>query len=389
MSASDQRSWDANRFLKTLNYFGEVPFVGSFRWLQQLMGQQTTFTGVNMSVLKKKIVVLISAIQDSNSVGIDPSESWQGLLKKQLQAKLDRPVHFVFCNVAGGAVSLEELAALVASAETTIVLGTSTLSTLLEGYGSVLSKSSDLMAKRRVFDFSESNEVLAAWGTLDDVVMGGVSQSGLSLDGQGQAAFAGNVSVENSGGFASVRTKNFEPPFNFLGWEGLRLRLKGDGQRYKFILRNSDGWDSPAYVYGLDTERDVWLSVTVPFSEMVPTFRAKSIPDASTLSPARVYSFQLMLSKFEYDQQLNPRFEPGPFALNLESIDVYRKRQNAPLIVAVEATDSVAEWQANLAEMGVDYHGLELEAADLQASTTVSLAEKLASLLDNEAQKNE
>lgn len=389
MSASDQRSWDANRFLKTLNYFGEVPFVGSFRWLQQLMGQQTTFTGVNMSVLKKKIVVLISAIQDSNSVGIDPSESWQGLLKKQLQAKLDRPVHFVFCNVAGGAVSLEELAALVASAETTIVLGTSTLSTLLEGYGSVLSKSSDLMAKRRVFDFSESNEVLAAWGTLDDVVMGGVSQSGLSLDGQGQAVFAGNVSVENSGGFASVRTKNFEPPFNFLGWEGLRLRLKGDGQRYKFILRNSDGWDSPAYVYGFDTERDVWLSVTVPFAEMVPTFRAKSIPDASTLNPARVYSFQLMLSKFEYDRQLNPRFEPGPFALNLESIDVYRKRQNAPLIVAVEETDSVAEWQANLAEMGVDYRGLELEAADLQASTTVSLAEKLASLLDNEAQKNE
>ncbi len=381
MSASNRRSWDANRFLKTLNYFGEVPFLGSFRWLQQLMGQQTTFTGVNMSALETKIAVLISTIQGSDLSERYPSKSWQDLLKQQLQAKLDKSVHLVFVDVADGAVSRKELADLVASVETMIVLGASTLSTLLESYENVLSESSDLMVERRVFDFSESNEMLAAWGTLDDVVMGGVSQSGLSLDGQGQAVFAGNVSVENSGGFASVRTKNFEPPFNFLGWEGLRLRLKGDGQRYKFILRNSDGWDSPAYIYGFDTERDGWLSVDVPFSEMVPTFRAKSMPDAPRLDPAQVYSFQIMLSKFEYDRQLNPCFEPGPFALRLRSVDAYRRRQNVPLVVAVAATDGAAAGQASLAKIGVDYRLIDLETADLQASTAASLAEKLVLLL--------
>ncbi len=384
MSVSNKRSWDVNRFFETLNYFGEVPFMGSFRWLQQLMGQQTTFTGVDMGVLERKIVVLISAIQDSTAPAIYRSESWQDLFRKQLQAQLDQPVHIVFCEVVGGAVSLEELADIAASAETIIVLETSTLATLLKSYSSVLSESSDLTAERSVFDFGESNEALAAWGTLDDVVMGGVSQSGLSLDAQGRAIFAGDVSVENSGGFASVRTKNFEPPFNFSGWEGLRLRLKGDGQRYKFILRNSDGWDSPAYVYGFDTERDVWLSIDIPFAEMVSTFRAKSIPDASGLNSAQVYSFQLMLSKFEYDRQLNPRFEPGPFALMLKSVSVYRKRQNLSLIAAVEATDRMAEWQANLAEIGTDFRWIELEAADLQVSTTVSFAEKLGLLLNDE-----
>lgn len=383
MSVSNKRSWDINRFFETLNYFGEVPFMGSFRWLQQLMGQQTTFTGVDMGVLERKIVVLISAIQDSTAPAIYRSESWQDLFRKQLQAQLDQPVHIVFCEVADGAVSLEELADVAASAETIIVLGTSTLATLLKSYGSVLSESSDLTAERSVFDFGESNEALTAWGTLDDVVMGGVSQSGLSLDAQGRAIFAGDVSVENSGGFASVRTKNFEPPFNFSGWEGLRLRLKGDGQRYKFILRNSDGWDSPAYVYGFDTERDVWLSIDIPFAEMVSTFRAKSIPDAPGLNSAQVYSFQLMLSKFEYDRQLNPRFEPGPFALMLKSVSVYRKRQNLSLIAAVEATDRIAEWQATLAEIGTDFRWIELEAADLQVSTTVSLAEKLGLLLND------
>ena len=78
MSASNQRSWDANRFLKTLNYFGEVPFIGSFRWLQQLIGQQTTFTGANMDVLER-IVVLVSTIQGSAFGQIYPPESWQKL----------------------------------------------------------------------------------------------------------------------------------------------------------------------------------------------------------------------------------------------------------------------------------------------------------------------
>lgn len=48
------------------------------------------------------------------------------------------------------------------------------------------------------------------WGPLDDVVMGGVSESGFQVRSgageQGQAAgiFSGNVSSSNNGGFASV-----------------------------------------------------------------------------------------------------------------------------------------------------------------------------------------
>ena len=101
------------------------------------------------------------------------------------------------------------------------------------------------------------------WGALDDVVMGGVSSSQARWnDG---LIFTGNVSTENSGGFASIRTRNVNPPINLAQWQGTVLHLKGDGQRYKWILRDSPGWDSLAYVRSFDTEADFPLTVRTPF----------------------------------------------------------------------------------------------------------------------------
>ncbi len=57
----------------------------------------------------------------------------------------------------------------------------------------------------------------------------------------------GIVSTSNSGGFASVRRKNFEPALDLGAYEGLALRLRGDGKRYKMILRTDPGWDSIGY----------------------------------------------------------------------------------------------------------------------------------------------
>ncbi|MGK7891808.1 MAG: CIA30 family protein [Leptolyngbyaceae cyanobacterium] len=161
------------------------------------------------------------------------------------------------------------------------------------------------------------------WGAVDDVVMGGVSSSGISLV-EGSALFAGTVSTANSGGFASVRTRNFEPSLDLSAYTGIQLRVKGDGNRYKFLLRDQAQWDGVAYAYSFDTVADTWLTVAVPFAEMVPVFRARTM-DAVThaLDSQRVRAFQFMLSKFEYDGQLNPSFTPGDFRLYVESVCGY------------------------------------------------------------------
>ncbi len=173
-----------------------------------------------------------------------------------------------------------------------------------------------------IFDFPSVGNIQHTWGAVDDVVMGGVSDSQLVLMTEG-AEFRGNVSTSNNGGFASVRTRNFEPAIDLSNFTGVELRVKGDGQRYKFLLRSDVGWDAVGFAHSFDTVAGEWMTVRVPFGEMVPVFRAKTLKDGSRLNAKMVRSLQLMLSKFEYDGVLNPTFRAGEFSLMVRSIGAY------------------------------------------------------------------
>lgn len=174
-----------------------------------------------------------------------------------------------------------------------------------------------------LFDFSRPDSNLGqTWGAIDDVVMGGVSASSLQPQ-EGAALFSGDVSTANSGGFVSVRTRSFEPPLNLSSYSGIELRVNGDGQRYKFLIRDQDSWDGVGYSYSFDTITDEWLNIRVPFTQLIPVFRAKTVNNARSLDASQIRSFQLMLSKFEYDGALNPHFKPGQFHLLVGAIAVY------------------------------------------------------------------
>ncbi len=176
------------------------------------------------------------------------------------------------------------------------------------------------MTGQVIFDFTKPHPDLAnVWGSLDDVVMGGVSSSNFILL-EKSALFTGEVSTANAGGFVSVRTRNFEPALDLSAFTSISLQVKGDGQRYKFFLRDSTGWDSIAYGFSFDTVPEAWLTVTIPFSQFMPVFRARSVPSAPPLNPRHIRSMQLMLSKFEVDGKLNPHFQAGQFALEIAQI---------------------------------------------------------------------
>jgi uncharacterized protein YbjT (DUF2867 family) len=174
-----------------------------------------------------------------------------------------------------------------------------------------------------IFDFTYPNaELKETWGAIDDVVMGGVSQSNIRL-ADNQAIFSGIVSTDNNGGFASVRTRNFDSPMDLSDYTGIELKVIGDGKRYKFITRCEGKWDGIGYCYSFDTIYDFPTTIRIPFEELIPVFRAKTVTEASKFDATQVYSMQLMLSKFEYDGELNPKFEPGAFSLKVESIKAY------------------------------------------------------------------
>ena len=183
-----------------------------------------------------------------------------------------------------------------------------------------------------IFDFANpSTDLQETWGAVDDVVMGGVSKSQIRLADE-RAIFTGIVSTDNNGGFASVRTRNFSPPMDLSDYEGIELKVTGDGKRYKFITRCEGKWDGVGYCYSFDTVYDYPTTIRIPFKDLIPVFRAKTVGEASQLDSAKIYSMQLMLSKFEYDGELNPKFEPGSFKLEVEYIKAYGGRATPQLV---------------------------------------------------------
>lgn len=314
--------WDPRRFIKTLSYFGVIPFLSDQEWFQQLLGNQVSPREAHPPTLARGSVLLLGA---------------EGRLGDRLAAKLQERHYTV----------LWQLPVTTAALQAVIDCRTATAALSLNDPARAIAPLSDLKpllqpAGQVIFDFSQPDTNLESiWGALDDVVMGGVSESRM-VASEGAVLFTGTVSTANSGGFASVRTRNFEPPLNLAGAAGLQLRLRGDGQRYKLLLRSESAWDGVAYAYSFDTPANQWITVEIPFSEMSPVFRARTVT-AQPIDNSKIYAIQLMLSKFEYDGALNPQFSPGPFHLQLASIGVYAP-QKLPQFVGVNVCPAVAQW---------------------------------------------
>lgn len=157
------------------------------------------------------------------------------------------------------------------------------------------------------------------WGALDDVVMGGVSASGWAEDGS-VGVWEGVVSTERNGGFCGVRTRTLSPALDMSSCKGFRLRVRGDGQRYKFIIRDSTEWNGIAWSMSFDTREGQWITVDAPFSEFKPTKFARVLEGAGPFNRESVTALQFTLSKFEYSGDLNPSFRTGPFRFDVESV---------------------------------------------------------------------
>ena len=214
---------------------------------------------------------------------------------------------------------------------------------LLENLVKTIAHLANNNLEKTLFDFSDPNsESNSNWNAVNDVVMGGVSQSGFHHSDR-QAIFSGRVSTDNNGGFASVRTPNFEPPLDLADYKGIELKIKGDGKRYKFITRCEGKWDGISYNHSFDTVYDFPITVRIPFEELRSVFRAKTVPEAGSFDSSKVYALQLMLSKFEYDGELNPKFEPGNFTLAIESIKAYGGSVKPQLIVVNSGDETSLE----------------------------------------------
>lgn len=150
------------------------------------------------------------------------------------------------------------------------------------------------------------------WRNVDDIVMGGMSKSTMLVDDTGRATFSGILSSDRNGGFASVRT--VPDAHDFSDFDRFRLRLKGDGRRYDFRVRNTNDQEGLVYGCGFETVSGEWLELELPFSEFLPLVRGRSVPDAAPLDPSDVGQICFLVA----GQQ------KGAFALQIEWIKAVR-----------------------------------------------------------------
>jgi hypothetical protein len=165
------------------------------------------------------------------------------------------------------------------------------------------------MANAQSLDFTNAQTSANMW-VVNDGVMGGISESRFRPDTEG-VMIEGIVSLENNGGFASVRSAAAFSP----GTVALEMKLKGDGKRYKFIVRTDASPRSPMYQADF-VASDGWHSYRFVPSDFRASFRGRAV-DAPQLVFAEVKELGILIA----DKQA------GSFRIQLQHVRAISESQ--------------------------------------------------------------
>jgi len=125
-----------------------------------------------------------------------------------------------------------------------------------------------------IFDFNK-NSSISNWIVVDDVVMGGRSYGNFQLNNDGKGVFSGKISLDNNGGFSSVRYG-----FNKLNIEKFKsivLKIKGDGKNYQFRIKHKSS-DNASYITSFSSSGE-WQEIEISLNSMYPSFRGRKLDE--------------------------------------------------------------------------------------------------------------
>lgn len=151
-------------------------------------------------------------------------------------------------------------------------------------------------------DFKMQSET--RWRFFTDQVMGGVSTGDVTIaqeDGQAFARMTGSVSTANRGGFIQMRLDLSTPPPE--GTTGVRLVVRGNGQRY-FVHLRTGGTLLPWQYYqaGFDVTES-WSEVRLPFD----AFSASGALLRSVPAPGNLTSVAVVAYGRDHDARIDVR----------------------------------------------------------------------------------
>ena len=145
-----------------------------------------------------------------------------------------------------------------------------------------------------------------SWRSVNDGVMGGIS-SGRMLQNGEQLMFTGELSLENNGGFSSVRRLVKQ---DLSGANRIRMEVRGDGREYQFRIRQNNRFDGVAWSAVFNAEDD-WQSVEMALDQFIPVFRGRIVPQAGPVVASEIQQIGFLLA----DKNA------GPFKLEIRHIE--------------------------------------------------------------------
>ena len=160
-----------------------------------------------------------------------------------------------------------------------------------------------------LFDFGKSTAA-QQWRTVNDGVMGGVSEGQFKIANQ-EMVFFGTLSLENNGGFASVRSMPTE--VNLKAGDSIAIRVRGDGREYSLNLSVTRDAGRYSYRQTFKTKKDEWVEHNLPVAKFYATFHGRVFPDQK-LDPSKVNSVGFHLG----DKKA------GPFKLEVNWIKIIK-----------------------------------------------------------------
>lgn len=159
--------------------------------------------------------------------------------------------------------------------------------------------------KDRILFKFDNPESAKPWQTVNDGVMGGRSSGRFKINADNNMEFFGTLSLENNGGFASVRARGIK--LGLVKGDSIVARIRGDGREYNFDLYAQNY----SFRQSFKTKKNEWIEVTLPLDNLVANWRGRVYPNEK-LDLNRVNGLGILLG----DKK------PGPFKLEVEWIKV-------------------------------------------------------------------
>ena len=147
------------------------------------------------------------------------------------------------------------------------------------------------------------------WRVVDDGVMGGLSKGEIEISKDGILTFNGQLSLENNGGFSSLRTGDLK--LDLSEATGLVVRVKGDGRTYQMRFNTDARYRGREIAFSADfeTKKNEWIEIKIPFEKFTGSFRGMRL-SKEKFDPAKIQRIGLLLG----DKKA------GPFELKVDWI---------------------------------------------------------------------